>query len=54
MNFYRINKARSRNEERYGIGLSIVKAICELDNKNYGVVNLPDGVEFYFELERVD
>jgi len=50
--FYRSDNARTRDEERYGIGLSIVKAICDLDGKSRGFVNLPDGVEFFFELER--
>jgi len=50
--FYRADSARTREEERYGIGLSIVKAICDLDGKSCGFVNLPDGVEFFFELEK--
>ena len=52
--FYRIDKARKREENRFGVGLSIVKAICELDNKEYGVRNTKDGVEFYFQLERIE
>jgi signal transduction histidine kinase len=52
--FYRADNARTREEERYGIGLSIVKAICDLDGKSHGFVNLPDGVEFFFELERAE
>ncbi len=43
-----------REEERYGIGSPIVKAICDLDGKSHGFVNLPDGVEFFFELEKAE
>lgn len=32
-----------------GIGLSIVRAIMNKYNKDYGVTNKEDGVEFYFD-----
>ena len=48
--FYKSDKARSRSEGRYGIGLSIVKAIMELHNGKCGVNNVPYGVEFYFDI----
>jgi len=35
------------------VGLSIVKAIQESMNQKYGVVNYENGVEFWFELEKV-
>ena len=33
-----------------GIGLALVKAIMTKYNNNFGVENVKDGVEFYFEL----
>lgn len=35
--FYRVDKARNRSEKRYGLGLSIVKAITEKYDGNIGV-----------------
>ena len=49
--FYKVDKARTRSYGGNGIGLSIVKAIMELHNKDYGVKNVEDGVEFWFELD---
>lgn len=49
--FYKADKARTREVGGSGVGLSIVKAIMESMNQDYGVVNYKDGVEFYFELE---
>lgn len=49
--FYKVDKARTREYGGSGIGLSIVKAIQEAMNQDYGVVNYNNGVEFYFELE---
>lgn len=49
--FYKVDKARTRSYGGNGIGLSIVKAIMELHNKDYGVNNVEDGVEFWFELD---
>ena len=49
--FYKLDKARSREYGGSGIGLSIVKAIMEAHNQNYGVSNTMDGVEFWFELD---
>lgn len=48
--FYKSDKARSRSEGRYGIGLSIVKAIMDLHQGKCGVNNVPYGVEFYFDI----
>ena len=49
--FYKVDKARTREYGGSGVGLSIVKAIMDSMNQNYGVCNREDGVEFWFELE---
>lgn len=49
--FYKVDKARTREYGGSGIGLSIVKAIMESMNQEYGVINYDNGVEFWFELE---
>ncbi|MCM1027906.1 MAG: HAMP domain-containing histidine kinase [Roseburia sp.] len=49
--FYKVDKARTREYGGSGVGLSIVKAILESLNRNYGVENREDGVLFWFELE---
>ncbi len=51
--FYKVDKARTRAYGGSGIGLSIVKAIMESMNRNYGVENYTNGVMFWFELEAV-
>lgn len=48
--FYKVDKARTREYGGSGIGLSIVKAIMESHNEEYGVTNHSTGVEFWFEL----
>ena len=48
--FYKADKARSREYGGSGIGLSVVKATMELLNEKFGVENLQNGVEFWFEL----
>jgi len=49
--FYKIDKARTREYGGNGIGLSIVKAIMKGFNRQCGVINHEDGVEFWFELD---
>lgn len=49
--FYKVDKARTREYGGSGVGLSIVKAIMESMNQQYGVINYDNGVEFWFELE---
>ncbi|HCL00978.1 MAG TPA: two-component sensor histidine kinase [Lachnoclostridium phytofermentans] len=49
--FYKVDKARTREYGGNGIGLSIVKAIMNAHNKECGVVNHSNGVEFWFELD---
>lgn len=50
--FYRADKAHSRSEGRFGLGLSIVKAIQDLHGAAYGVKNVENGVEFSFEIKK--
>ena len=50
--FYKTDKARTREYGGNGIGLSIVKAIMEGMNQQYGVQNFDNGVEFWFTLDR--
>ncbi len=49
--FYKVDKARTREYGGNGIGLSIVKAIMKGFNRECGVINDRDGVEFWFELD---
>ncbi len=50
--FYKIDKAHTRAYGGTGIGLSVVAAIMQAHRMPYGVQNLPDGVEFFIELQR--
>lgn len=52
--FYKIDKARTREYGGSGVGLSIVKAIMNSMNQQYGVQNYAEGVAFWFELELVE
>lgn len=52
--FYKVDKARTREYGGSGVGLSIVKAIMDSLNQNYGVENYTNGVMFWFELEAVE
>lgn len=49
--FYKADLSRNREDGGTGIGLSIVKAIMNNYNNDYGIINKEDGVEFYFELD---
>lgn len=49
--FYKVDKARTREYGGSGIGLSIVKAIMDSMNQEYGVKNFDNGVAFWFTLE---
>ena len=46
-----MEKARTRAYGGSGIGLSIVKAVMDSHNKECGVDNVEDGVEFWFVLD---
>lgn len=49
--FYKVDKAHTRDYGGTGIGLSIVRAIAEAMNQEYGVKNYDNGVEFWFTLD---
>ena len=50
--FYRADKAHSRKEGRFGLGLSIVKSIMDMHKCECGFTNKENGVEFWFEIEK--
>ena len=50
--FYRADKAHSRNENRFGLGLSIVKAIADNHGMNCSAHNEANGVTFDFEVAK--
>ncbi|MBO5397098.1 MAG: HAMP domain-containing histidine kinase [Clostridia bacterium] len=50
--FYRADKALSRSQGRFGLGLAIVASIQKLHNQDYGVRNVPGGVEFWFDIKK--
>lgn len=50
--FYRVDKARSRAQGSNGLGLSIVKTILKQHNSSFGAMNSKDGVVFYFTLKK--
>ncbi len=49
--FFKVDKARTREYGGSGVGLSIVRAIMESFHQEFGVRNVEDGVEFWFELD---
>ncbi len=50
--FYRADKSHSREEGRFGLGLSIVSAIQNLHKNDYGVKNEENGVSFWFDISK--
>lgn len=52
--FYRADQSGSRELGGTGIGLSIVKAILQRHEREYGVFNEADGVTFYLTLPLLD
>lgn len=52
--FYKVDTSRNRSVGGTGLGLSLVKAIMIQHKNNFGVNNIDGGVEFWFELDKVD
>lgn len=50
--FYRADKAMSRSQGRFGLGLAIVASIQKLHGREYGVENMQDGVCFWFDIKK--
>ncbi len=50
--FWRADKSHNRATGRFGLGLSIVRAIMVAHNNNFGVYNISDGVCFWIELDK--
>lgn len=49
--FYRGDQSHKREENRFGLGLSIVSAICKMHGRSCGVFNTENGVCFWFETD---
>ncbi|MDR1628679.1 MAG: HAMP domain-containing histidine kinase [Oscillospiraceae bacterium] len=52
--FYRADKAMSRAEGRFGLGLAIVQSIQRLHENECGVYNDDGGVTFWFDVKKGD
>ncbi len=50
--FYRGDTSHKREENRFGLGLSIVSAIMKMHETDCGVYNTDDGVCFWFEVKK--
>jgi DNA-binding response OmpR family regulator len=50
--FYRVDKARSRRNERSGLRLAIVRKTLEAMMVDYALENTPDGVLFWMNLPK--
>ncbi|UNK21070.1 HAMP domain-containing histidine kinase [Paenibacillus sp. N3/727] len=51
--FYRVDKARSRKNERSGLGLAIVRKTLESMNVDFALENTPNGVLFWMSLPKM-
>lgn len=48
--FFRGERSHKREQDRFGLGLSIVKAVIDAHGGKCGVFNTADGVTFWFEI----
>ena len=51
--FYKIDSSRNRNNGGTGIGLAFVKAVMNNYKNEYGAINKENGIEFYFDLDKI-
>jgi signal transduction histidine kinase len=49
--FYKIDKARTRENGGYGLGLSIIKAIQETDSNEYGIYQQDGIISFWIDVD---
>ena len=49
--FYRVEESRTKEDGGTGLGLAIAKNILELHGSSFGVRNIDDGVEFFFNIK---
>ncbi|NLA77457.1 MAG: HAMP domain-containing histidine kinase [Clostridiales bacterium] len=54
ISFYRADRSHSRDEGRFGLGLSIVRAVAEMHGCECGCENTDGGVIFWFDISRQD
>ena len=52
VSFWRADKSHNRAAGRFGLGLSIVKAVMVAHGNDFGVYNTDDGVCFWLELDK--
>lgn len=50
--FYRADKSHSRQQGRFGLGLSVVATMQKIMGEKYGCENLADGVRFWFDIKK--
>jgi len=50
--FFKLDDARTRVPDSYGLGLSVVKAIQDAAGMGCGARNVKGGVEFWFDVKR--
>ncbi len=52
--FARVDDVRTSSQNRVGLGLAIVREIMNLNNGEYGVFNVDNGVVFWIELNKAE
>ncbi|MGE5450041.1 MAG: sensor histidine kinase, partial [Methanomassiliicoccales archaeon] len=51
--FYRADKSGNKKYGGTGLGLTVARTILQLHKSDYGLNNVPGGVQFYFYLHRI-
>jgi signal transduction histidine kinase len=49
--FYRVEESRTKEDGGTGLGLAIAKNILDLHGSDFGVRNIDNGVEFFFNIK---